>query len=61
METDRSSSHEEERRFIGFYASPAVKKKVQRRAEQEGTTVSEWMRQLLQELEETAQQKAVTT
>lgn len=52
-----SPNQQEDRSFIGFYVDPVVKEHVQRQAEQEGTSLSEWMRQRL----DAAAEKQVAT
>lgn len=51
--SNRSVKNEDDSRaFIGFYADPAAKRAAQRRAEEEGLSLSEWMRRRLDEVGE---------
>jgi hypothetical protein len=53
-DTDRNRS------FIGFYTDPAVKETAQRRAQQEGVSLSEWMRRRLEDLDAGGRKPATT-
>lgn len=50
--SNRSVKNEGETAFIGFYAAPELKQTAQRRAEEKGISLSEWMRRLLDEVGE---------
>jgi len=59
---DGSRKSSDDRSFIGFYTDPELKEQATRQAEKEGVSLSEWMRQQLDHLDDAAaDQKAAAT
>lgn len=58
---DGSRKSSNDRSFIGFYTEPELKEQARKRAEEEGVSLSEWMRRQLEDLDEAAEKAAVTT
>ncbi len=60
MQNGSTGSTEGGRSFIGFYTDPELKAKVRRTAEEEGVSLSEWMRQQLRDFDHAADGAAAT-
>lgn len=57
---NRSRKSSNDRSFIGFYADPELKEQAERRAEEEGVSLSEWMRRRLDDVDDMAGKAAAT-
>jgi len=58
---DRSDSGEKRDDFVGFRCNSDQKRRAKQRAKGQGLSLSEWMRCRLRDLDEAADDKAVTT
>ena len=58
---DRSDSEDGRDEFVGFRCNSDRKELAEKRAQEEGVTLSEWFRRQLSDLDKAADQTAATT